>query len=75
MNTQILAYFYLSASQQSAVPLLLLCARAAIPLWSVCVYVTVYVSKISFEELIWSKVALDADRAVILFPNVREQHL
>lgn len=59
--------------------LVLLCARAAvcvcvctIACWRGGMFVGV---QISFEWLIWNKVAQGASRAVILFPNVREQHL
>lgn len=45
-----------------------MCAR-------VCVSVAVWWEQISFEHLIWNKVAREASRAVILFPDVCDQHL
>lgn len=80
MNTQILTFFHLKYQPANTILLLLGCARG-----SVCVCMTVVVwwvgmrvcggEQISFEQLIWNKVAQEGSRAVILFPNVCDQHL
>lgn len=76
MNTQILTFSHLK--YQPANAMLLGCARARV---CVCVcecsrVVGGYVGEqISFEHLIWNKVAQEASRAVILFPDVCDQYL
>lgn len=74
MNTQILMTSIWNISH-SCTTAAALCVH--VHMWRVCNHVVDVVGgyvgeQISFELLIWNKVAQEASRAVILFPNVHE---